>query len=287
MLVQDTAAFIEQLEVQEVDRRARKRRARIARAELEVMRAELEAHRADDALRRLASELAVARELGDARGERALTHEIAMVRGRLRAARHALQVGRDRLERLQRAAGEPEGGRRSRVFRLHSARHYLECSERRFVRLATSQSDRPMLVTTRDGRRWWWYLDRFWWDDEGLSARNVAELVLNGDLARKERAAQVARMRATLLGDEPPPAREEAFSPIVRFAVWCRDRGRCVDCRSAVDLEYVQIIPYSKGGSRWVKNVELRCAECRDRRMLNTMRKEVSSARIESTGYRR
>ena len=270
-----------------MDRRARKRRARVTRAELEVMRAELEAHRADDALRRLASELAVARELGDARGERALTHEIAMVRGRLRAARHALQVGRDRLERLQRAAGEPEGGRRSRVFRLHSARHYLECSERRFVRLATSQFDRPMLVTTRDGRRWWWYLDRFWWDDEGLSARNVAELVLNGDLARKERAAQVARMRATLLGDEPPPAREEAFSPIVRFAVWCRDRGRCVDCRSAVDLEYVQIIPYSKGGSRWIKNVELRCAECRDRRMLNTMRKEVSSARIESTGYRR
>ena len=287
MLVQDTAAFIEQLEVQEVDRRARKRRARVTRAELDVMRAELEARRADEALRRLASELAIARELEDARGERSLTHEITMVRGRLRAARHALQVSRDRLERLQRAASEPEAGRRSRVFRLHSARHYLECSERRFARLATSQFDRPVLVTKRDGRRWWWYLDRFWWDDEGLSARDVAALVLNGDLAREERAAEVARTRATLLGEEPPQAREETFSPIVRFAVWCRDRGRCVDCRSAVDLEYVQIIPYSKGGSRWIKNVELRCAECRERRLLNTMRKEVSRARIESTGYRR
>jgi hypothetical protein len=285
MLVQDTAAFIEQLEVQEVDRRARKRRARVMRAEVDVMRAELEARRADEALRRLASELAVARELDDARGERSLSHEIAMVRGRLRAARHALLVGRGRLERLQREV-EPDGGRRSRVFRLHSARHYLECSERRFARLATAQFDRPVLVTKRDGRSWWWYLDRFWWDDDGLSARDVAAQVLNGDLAREERAARAAHTRATLLGHEPP-VREETFSPIVRFAVWCRDRGRCVDCRSAVDLEYVQIIPYSNGGSRWIKNVELRCAECRDRRLLNTMRTEVSRARIESTGYRR
>ena len=101
MLVQDTAAFIEQLEVQEVDRRARKRRARVTRAEMDVLRAELETQRADDALRKLASEIAVARELDDARGERSLAHEIKMVRARLRAARHELHASRHRLERTR------------------------------------------------------------------------------------------------------------------------------------------------------------------------------------------
>lgn len=288
MLVQDTAAFIEQLEVQEIGRRARKRRVRVTHAEVDVLRAELQTQRADDALRKLASELAIARELDDARGERSLVHEMTMLRARLRAARHDLHASRARLERLERAASsDVERERRARIFRLHSARHYLEFSERRFVRLAALQFERPMLVAKRDGRRWWWYLDRFWWDDEGLSARDVAALVTRGDRERTDRAAEVARTRASLFGEVLPPDKEETFSPIVRFAVWCRDRGRCVDCRSLLDLEYVQIIPYSRGGSRWIKNVELRCAECRARRQLNTARTEVSRARIESAGFRR
>ena len=288
MLVQDTAAFIEQLEVQEIGRRARKRRVRVTHAEVDVLRAELQAQRADDALRKLASELAIARELDDARGERSLVHEMTMLRARLRAARHDLHASRARLERLERAASsDVERERRARIFRLHSARHYLEFSERRFVRLAALQFERPMLVAKRDGRRWWWYLDRFWWDDEGLSARDVAALVTRGDRERTDRAAEVARTRASLFGEVLPPDKEETFSPIVRFAVWCRDRGRCVDCRSLLELEYVQIIPYSRGGSRWIKNVELRCAECRARRQLNTARTEVSRARIESAGFRR
>jgi len=288
MLVQDTAAFIEQLEVQEIGRRARKRRVRVTHAEVDVLRAELQTQRADDALRKLASELAIARELDDARGERSLVHEMTMLRARLRAARHDLHASRARLERLERAASsDVERERRAKIFRLHSARHYLEFSERRFVRLAALQFERPMLVAKRDGRRWWWYLDRFWWDDEGLSARDVAALVTRGDRERTDRAAEVARTRASLFGEVLPPDKEETFSPIVRFAVWCRDRGRCVDCRSLLDLEYVQIIPYSRGGSRWIKNVELRCAECRARRQRNTARTEVSRARIESAGFRR
>ena len=288
MLVQDTAAFIEQLEVQEIGRRARKRRVRVTHAEVDVLRAELQTQRADDALRKLASELAIARELDDARGERSLVHEMTMLRARLRAARHDLHASRARLERLERAASsDVERERLARIFRLHSARHYLEFSERRFVRLAALQFERPMLVAKRDGRRWWWYLDRFWWDDEGLSGRDVAALVTRGDRERTDRAAEVARTRASLFGEVLPPDKEETFSPIVRFAVWCRDRGRCVDCRSLLDLEYVQIIPYSRGGSRWIKNVELRCAECRARRQRNTARTEVSRARIESAGFRR
>ena len=194
MLVEDTAAFIEQLEVREADRRAKKRTRRLTRAELDVMRGEVEARLAGDALWRLASQLAVVRELEDAKGERALIREIEMVRGRLRVAREKLQECRLRLERAERDATLDDGdGRRVKVFRLHSARHHLECSERRFARLASAQVDRPVLVATREGRHWWWYLDRFWWDDEGLSARDVATLVLR---TRPSTAAAGERARA-------------------------------------------------------------------------------------------
>jgi hypothetical protein len=288
MLVEDTAAFIEQLEVLEANRRAKKRRRRLARAEVEVMRAELEARLADDALRRLARDLVLTRELEDAHGERAIVRELTMVRGRLRVARHKLAESRGHLQRLQRdASHHDDAGRRAKVFRLHSARHHLECSEQRFARLSTSQADHPVLVAKRDGRRWWWYLDRFWWDDEGLTPRDVAALVGHSDLQQHRQADDHARARAEVLGFEPAWPREDDVSPIVRFAVWCRDRGRCVDCRSSDDLGYDQIIPFSKGGLRWIANVELRCAGCRERRMLNTARTQVSRARIESTLYRR
>jgi len=287
MLVEDTAAFIEQLEVREAHRRAKRRTRRLTRARLDVMRGEVEARIAGDALWRLASQLALVRELGDAKGERALIRDIEMVRGRLRVAREKLQECRVRLERAERDARLDDGEvRKARMFRLHSARHHLECSERRFARLASSQVERPVLVASREGRRWWWYRDRFWWDDEGLSATEVATLVLRTDLQRQQQADDLARVRASVLGHEPPPLREaEEVSPIVRFAVWCRDRGRCVDCRATEDLEYQQIVPFSKGGLRWIANVELRCAVCRDRRMLNTIRTEVSRARIESTAF--
>jgi len=284
MLVEDTAAFIEQLEVLVSDPRARRRSRRVTRAELDVMRCEVDVRVADDALWRLASEVAVARELDDQRGERALVRELAMVRGQLRAARERLRESRARLERLTGDTAD-DGTRRARVFRLHSARHHLECSERRFTRLATWQVERPVRVTKRDGRHWWWYLDRFWWDDEGLSPGQVASLVLYADLQRREHSDERARTTAVLLGDELPRVRDEDVSPIVRFAVWCRDRGRCVDCRSTEDVGYDQIVPYSKGGLRWIANVELRCARCRDQRMLNTARTQVSRAKIESTAF--
>jgi hypothetical protein len=288
MLVEDTAAFIEQLEVLEADRRAQKRRSRLTRAELEVMHDEVEARLASEALQRLATDLAIARELGDTGGARRLGRELAMLRGHSRAALRKLSSSRSRLERLQCDLPADDGGRRARMFRLHSTQHHFECSEARFVRLARSQARRPVLVATHDGRHWWWYLDRFWWDDEGLSTRDVAAVVLRSDVEREQRAAELARARADVLGDEPVLlTREESVSPIVRFAVWCRDRGRCVDCGAADDVEYEQIIPFSKGGLRWIANVELRCAPCSRRRLLNTVRSDVSRARIESTAYQR
>ncbi|MDR2808300.1 MAG: HNH endonuclease [Spirochaetaceae bacterium] len=48
----------------------------------------------------------------------------------------------------------------------------------------------------------------------------------------------------------------------VKQKVWERDRGKCVQCGSQIDLEYDHDIPFSKGGSNSVDNVRLLCRKC-------------------------
>jgi 5-methylcytosine-specific restriction endonuclease McrA len=76
-------------------------------------------------------------------------------------------------------------------------------------------------------------------------------------------------------------------SAIVRFAVWCRDRGRCVDCGTAEDLCFDEILPAAHGGSRSVANTELRCDACRQRRALNEDRARVGRARAAVAPFAR
>ena len=61
MLVEDTSAFIEQLEVAKADRRAAKRRRRVSQARLDVLRIEWEVGLAADALRQMERLLAETR----------------------------------------------------------------------------------------------------------------------------------------------------------------------------------------------------------------------------------
>ena len=156
MLVEDTSAFIEQLEVAKADRRAAKRRRRVSQARLDVLRIEWEVGLAADALRqmeRLLAETDVAtgssgRALLRDRRARSLEREITATRRRLQAKRAELDVKRQRLGALEQRAARFDPARRAKLFRLHSSKHHLECSERRFARFARSQSELPILVGT-------------------------------------------------------------------------------------------------------------------------------------------
>ena len=54
---------------------------------------------------------------------------------------------------------------------------------------------------------------------------------------------------------------DRLIPPLVKLAVWKRDKGKCVLCSSTDNLHFDHIIPYSKGGSSLVaENIQLLCA---------------------------
>jgi hypothetical protein len=70
-------------------------------------------------------------------------------------------------------------------------------------------------------------------------------------------------------GDLPPAESEPAAAErrrliptAVKLAVWKRDRGRCVICKSTENLHFDHDIPFSKGGSSMTpQNIRLLCAK--------------------------
>jgi hypothetical protein len=58
------------------------------------------------------------------------------------------------------------------------------------------------------------------------------------------------------------PARREAIPRAVQREVWQRDAGHCVDCGTKEKLCFDHIVPFSRGGSNTVRNIQLLCERC-------------------------
>ena len=61
---------------------------------------------------------------------------------------------------------------------------------------------------------------------------------------------------------KPIKPRREAIPRAVQREVWQRDGGRCVECDSKAKLCFDHIVPFSKGGSNTVRNLQLLCERC-------------------------
>lgn len=288
MLVEDKLAFVEPLETATRDRRAGKRELRVARARARLFEVLCEVRLFEEGLRM--HELGLApREMAPAPGggrpgrPSAAEREIARVRRHLEKLRQTAAARRARCEALEREAREG-GPRRTQVttYRLHSTRHHVDCSERQFLHLSDAQRAMPVWVTTMNGKRWWWYRDRFWWDDLGLTPLEVKTMVVNGDVGRQRSREALERARADVLGEGRATRPREPIPESVRQEVWRRDDGRCVDCGAPRDLAFDHIIPVSEGGASTTLNVELRCESCASLRRHNEARTSMSRALFDA-----
>ncbi len=110
-----------------------------------------------------------------------------------------------------------------------------------------------------DDRRWWWFRDRFYWEDDGLAADDVMALVADRD--RRDRR-RLERAHAAMRQELPDAPRRAPIPRDVRLAVWERDGGRCVECDAGFELQYDHVIPLALGGADSAANLQLLCGSC-------------------------
>lgn len=133
-------------------------------------------------------------------------------------------------------------------------------SRRMLARLAAAQPDEPQPLLAEGARRFWWFRDRFWWEQSGLSAGDVRALVLDRD----RRASRRLQRAHALMATEAAPASvlRAGITQDIKRAVWERCGGRCVECGADSLLEFDHVIPLAMGGSNTERNLQLLCADC-------------------------
>jgi 5-methylcytosine-specific restriction endonuclease McrA len=127
-----------------------------------------------------------------------------------------------------------------------------------FAALLREQDERPVGLFERDGRTYWAFEGRVYWEDGELDAADVVALV-----RERQRRAQRALERAhAALAVEAAERRREPIPRAVRLAVFERDGGRCVECGSGFEIQYDHVIPVALGGAGTIENVQILCAPC-------------------------
>lgn len=126
--------------------------------------------------------------------------------------------------------------------------------------LDAAQATAPVAIISEGARTYWAFEDRFFWEDDGLSPRDVLALV-----RERERRAQrkLERAHAVLAQDaQADSTRRDHIPREIRLAVFERDGGRCVECGSNFEIQFDHVIPFSMGGATSVENLQVLCATC-------------------------
>lgn len=123
-----------------------------------------------------------------------------------------------------------------------------------------SQLRRPVFVVDVGTRAYWWFEDRFYWDNDNLEPQEIYALLRTR--AERERA-RIDRAVATVAHGVPAtPRRRGAIPEDVAQFVFARDGGRCSACGSTVELQFDHVIPVALGGSSAAENLQILCGPC-------------------------
>lgn len=155
-----------------------------------------------------------------------------------------------------------QSGWLARRFQLRIGRKIIgsRISRREYNREQALQLNEPVAVAEDGNRRYWWFHDRLWWEDSGLTADDVRALVLDRERRARRR---LERAHALMHSEvEPPAPVRGGISQEVKRVVWERCGGRCVECGSDALLEFDHVIPLAMGGANTERNLQLLCAEC-------------------------
>jgi 5-methylcytosine-specific restriction endonuclease McrA len=136
-------------------------------------------------------------------------------------------------------------------------------SSRRQRALVQAQRVEPAAVLSEDGRTYWLFEDRLYWEDDDLAARDVLALVRDRELRQQRR---LERAHAAVAANAIGVARRDVIPREVRRAVFERDGARCVECGSNFEIQYDHVIPFSMGGASTVENLQILCSDCNRRK---------------------
>lgn len=133
--------------------------------------------------------------------------------------------------------------------------------EQVYLERRDAQMGFPMLITSINGRRYWQYRNRFYWESEGLNASEVEALLVMRD-QRMRRQIETARDNLALGPTPRVTTGRRAIPDDVKVFVMRRDGGSCRSCGSRSELQYDHIIPLAMGGSNNVENLQILCGPC-------------------------
>ena len=152
-------------------------------------------------------------------------------------------------------------------------------SEKQYHSLLASQKETRVHIFSdaEIGKTWTMFRDEFFWEDYSGEENREFERVEN-NVEREDRLYQKYRRSRGYWRDEeeqwryPGPqgywggVASTMISYSVKDRVWERDQGRCAQCRSEGQVDYVFIRPLSEGLNKTEYNVQLLCSKCKDKK---------------------
>jgi 5-methylcytosine-specific restriction endonuclease McrA len=156
--------------------------------------------------------------------------------------------------------------RRAKLYlRVGRTQHLLGTFDRQRIEESTkAQWVKPVRVAEIDGRTYWQFHDRFYWDSNGLTADEAYALLATQLQSERRRIEHAQETVAAGM-----PSRSNARGAIpddVKQLVWIRDEGRCRACGRQDELQYDHIIPIAFGGASSPENLQILCGPCNRRK---------------------